>query len=195
MADEIVTLVNELARLPGIGRKTAQRLAYHLIGERCESAYALADAIRAAKDNVVFCSVCGNITTADPCAICTSRSRDKTTICVVADSRDVLAIEKSRGYNGLYHVLGGVLSPMQGIGPDALNIARLMSRLSGDVREVILATSLGVEGETTASYLARLIKPLGIRTTRIAKGIPSGAELEYADELTLAGALEGRREI
>ncbi len=195
MADEIVALVNELARLPGIGRKTAQRLAYHLIGERCENAYALADAIRAAKDHVIFCSACGNITTSDPCAVCASNARDRRVICVVADSKDVLAIEKSRGYNGLYHVLGGVLSPMQGVGPDALNIAGLMSRLGGDVREVILATNLGVEGETTASYLARLIKPLGVKTTRIAKGIPSGAELEYADELTLANALEGRREI
>lgn len=195
MADEIAKLINELAKLPGIGRKTAQRLAYHMIGDREGNACALAEAIKAAKDNVVFCSVCGNVTTSDPCAICAGRSRDARTICVVADSRDVLAIEKSRGYNGLYHVLGGVLSPMQGIGPDTLNIASLMSRLSGDVKEVILATNLGVEGETTASYIARLIKPLGIKTTRIAKGIPSGAELEYTDEVTLANALEGRREI
>ena len=193
--EPISRLVSELARLPGIGRKTAQRLAYYLLMTEDGSAYALSDAIRYAKDNIKFCSVCSNITDADPCGICSDTRRDQTLICVVSDAKDVLAVEKTKEFRGVYHVIGGAISPMQGISPENLHIEQLISRLTPEVKEVILATNLSVEGETTAMYIARLIAPLGIKTTRIAKGIPAGADLEYADETTLANALEGRKVI
>ena len=195
MSDDITILISNLSKLPGIGKKTAQRLAYYIISDKSDFAFSLSDSIRNAKKSAVFCSVCHNITTTDPCAVCSSNSRDKSIICVVSETKDLLAIEKTQGYNGVYHVLGGVISPMKGIGPDDINAASLIRRLDGSIKEVILATSLGVEGETTAMYLARLIKPMGVKVTRIARGIPSGAELEYADEATLSNAIALRREI
>ncbi len=195
MSDDITILISNLSKLPGIGKKTAQRLAYYIISDKSDFAFSLSDSIRNAKKSAVFCSVCHNITTTDPCAVCSSNSRDKSIICVVSETKDLLAIEKTKGYNGVYHVLGGVISPMKGIGPDDINAASLIRRLDGSIKEVILATSLGVEGETTAMYLARLIKPMGVKVTRIARGIPSGAELEYADEATLSNAIALRREI
>lgn len=192
-AQPIQKLISELSRLPGIGRKTAQRLAYFIIKSDDNYAYELSEAISNAKDNVKYCSVCGNITDKDPCEYCSSPTRDRSIICVVQDSRDVIAIERTKEYKGLYHILGGAISPMEGIGPEDLRIAQLMARLDSTVEEVILATNLTVEGETTAMYISRVIKPLGVKTTRIARGIPSGADLEYTDEATLANAIEGRR--
>ncbi len=194
-SEPIQKLISELSKLPGIGRKSAQRLAYHLISQDNEYALSLANAITDAVENVVYCSECCNISDCDPCSVCSDNTRDRSVICVVSDSRDVLAIERTKEYKGLYHVLGGALSPMDGIGPEDLTISKLISRLTPDIKEVILATNLNAEGETTAMYLARLIKSLNIKTTRIARGIPVGADLEYADEATLANALEGRREI
>jgi len=194
--DPISRLVERLARLPGIGEKTAQRLAFHLM--RAEPAYAreLAQAILDVKDKIRLCSVCCNLTEQDPCSSCADARRDARTICVVAQPADLLAIERT-GYRGRYHVLGGVLSPLDGVGPDDLRIPELLRRLEGPpaAAEVILATSPNVEGEATALYLAKLIKPLGVRTTRIATGVPIGGELEYADQMTLTRALESRREI
>ncbi len=192
-AQPIQKLISELSRLPGIGRKTAQRLAYFIIKSDDNYAYELSEAISNAKDNVKYCSVCGNITDKDPCEYCSSPTRDRSIICVVQDSRDVIAIERTKEYKGLYHILGGAISPMEGIGPEDLRIAQLMARLDSTVEEVILATNLTVEGETTAMYISRVLKPLGVKTTRIARGIPSGADLEYTDEATLANAIEGRR--
>ena len=194
--DPIAQLVERLARLPGVGEKTAQRLAFHLL--RAEPSYAreLAQAILDVKEKIRLCSVCCNLTEADPCALCTDTRRDAHTICVVAQPPDLLAIERT-GFRGRYHVLGGVLSPLDGVGPDDLRIPELLRRLDGQggSAEVILATSPNVEGEATALYLAKLIKPLGVRTTRIATGVPIGGELEYADQITLARALESRREM
>jgi len=194
-SESMQRLIGELARLPGIGRKTAARLAYFII--RCEDDYParLAGAIRDARENLRYCSVCCNITETDPCGICSDASRDHGVICVVEQARDVIAVERTGQYRGVYHVLGGALSPMEGIRAEDLKIAELVRRINGDVREVIMATSLGVEGETTAMYLARVLSPLGVKVTRIARGLPSGAELEYTDEATLANAIEGRREI
>lgn len=194
-SEPIQRLISELSKLPGIGRKSAQRLAYYLISRDNDDALKLAEAISDAVEHVVYCSQCFNISDSDPCKFCSDAARDRSVICVVSDSRDVLAIERTKEYKGLYHVLGGALSPMDGIGPEELTISRLMSRLTPDVKEVILATNLNVEGETTAMYIAKLIKTLDIKTTRIARGIPTGADLEYADESTLANAIEGRREI
>lgn len=195
-ASALTRLIGELARLPGIGPKTAQRLAFFLLSAPPEVAGNLAEAIKEAREKVRRCSVCGNLTDVEPCAVCASEVRNKKIICVVQDPRDVAAIEKYRGYKGVYHVLHGALSPLAGVGPQELNIKNLIARLSnGVVQEVILATNPDVEGDATALYLARLIKPLGVKVTRIAHGLPVGAHLEYADEVTLGKAIEGRREI
>lgn len=189
-------LIAELRRLPGIGPRTAQRLAFHILDLPREEAERLVSAIAEAREKVKHCSICGNLATEDPCVLCDSPSRDHSLICVVQDPRDVVAMEKTHEYKGLYHVLGGVISPMEGIGPNELRVKELIKRLQdGTVREVVLATDLNAEGEVTATYLARLIKPLGIKTTRLAHGLPVGGDLEYADEVTLAKALEGRREL
>jgi recombination protein RecR len=195
-APSISRLIDELKRLPGIGQKTAQRLAFHLLRTDRGQALALADAIREAKEKIRECSVCNNITDADPCIFCASASRDRKIICVVEDATNIQAVEKTRQFNGLYHVLGGALSPLQGIGPDQLKIKSLIERLKGGtVEEIIIATNPTAEGEATAVYLSKLIKPLGVRVTRIAMGIPVGSDLEYADEVTMLKAMEGRRDL
>ena len=187
-------LINELAKLPGIGGKTAQRLAFHILSMDDKSAMELAEAISDAKRSMTYCSVCGNLTDTDPCAICADESRDKSVICVVESPKDVVAMEKIREYRGYYHVLHGAISPMDGIGPDDINLKSLIMRLQDeDVKELIIATNPNIEGEATAMYIARLIKPSGIKVTRIAHGIPVGGDLEYADEVTLLKAMEGRR--
>ena len=189
-------LINELSRLPGIGGKTAQRLAFHILSMDEKSAMELANAISDAKKSMTYCSVCGNLTDTDPCAICSDDSRDKSTICVVESPKDVVAMEKIREYRGYYHVLHGAISPMDGIGPDDINLRSLIVRLQDEaVKELIIATNPNIEGEATAMYIARLIKPSGIKVTRIAHGIPFGGDLEYADEVTLLKAVEGRREL
>lgn len=189
-------LINELSRLPGIGGKTAQRLAFHILSMDEKSAIELANAISDAKKSMRYCSVCGNLTDMDPCAICSDDSRDKSTICVVESPKDVVAMEKIREYRGYYHVLHGAISPMDGIGPDDINLRSLIVRLQDEaVKELIIATNPNIEGEATAMYIARLIKPSGIKVTRIAHGIPVGGDLEYADEVTLLKAVEGRREL
>lgn len=187
-------LVQGLSKLPGIGGKTAQRLAYHLLTMPKEQAQALAQSILTATEQVRFCSVCGNMTDQEVCSICKDASRDHGTICVVRDARDILAMERGRIYRGLYHVLGGTLSPMEGIGPDQLRIKELLKRMDG-VQEVILATNPDVEGEATAVYLHRLLQPMGVRVSRIAHGVPVGGDLEYTDDVTLQKAMEGRREM
>jgi recombination protein RecR len=189
-------LIEELSKLPGIGPKTAQRLAFHLLNAPPEVAHNLARALVFARDNVRYCSVCANLTDREVCQICSDPERDPTLLCVVQEPRDVVAMEKTRGYRGLYHVLQGAISPLAGVGPDDLTIKQLLARLGeGKIKEVILATNPDVEGDATALYLAQLIKPLGLKVTRIAHGLPVGAHLEYADEMTLARALEGRREL
>jgi recombination protein RecR len=189
-------LVDQFKRLPGIGAKSAQRLAFHVLKTPRDEAERLCDAIREVKDKVTYCSVCNNITDTDPCAYCADPARDHRIICVVEEPQNVQVIEKSGGYRGVYHVLLGALSPLQGIGPDDLKIKGLLARLGTDGgEEIILATNPTVEGEATAIYLARLLKPLGVRVTRIATGIPVGSDLEYADELTMGRAMEGRREL
>ena len=198
MADveAISRLVNQLSKLPGIGKKTAQRLAYHIISQPEEQVRELAVAIFNGKKAVHFCPVCGNFTDVDPCGICSDSNRRQDVICVVKDPRDVNAMERMRDYNGLYHVLHGVISPMDGVGPDDIRIRELMQRLaSGEVNEVVLATNPDVEGEATASYIARLLKPMGVKVSRIAHGVPVGGELEYTDEVTLLRAFQGRREL
>jgi recombination protein RecR len=193
--EPIAKLVNELSRLPGIGRKTAARLAYHIIALPEEQVRELAVAIFNGKKHVHFCPICGDYTDTDPCAHCADPSRDRSILCVVKDPRDVAAMERMRDYNGMYHVLHGVISPMDGIGPDDIRIRELMTRLaSGEVQEVVLATNPDIEGEATAAYIARLVKPLA-RVTRIAHGVPVGGELEYTDEVTLLKAFENRREL
>lgn len=189
-------LVEELAKLPGIGPKTAQRLAYHLVTAPPETAAGLAAAITEAREKIRYCSECANITDQDPCALCTDAGRTRRIICVVEQPRDVVALEKAYGFSGRYHVLHGSLSPMEGIGPDRLTIGLLLDRVRrGGVEEVILATNANLEGEATALYLAKVLKPLGVKTTRLAYGLPVGADLEYADGRTLAKAIEGRREV
>ena len=189
-------LVEQFARLPGIGGKSAQRLAFYVLGLPEEEVKAFADAIVDAKRNVTCCPVCQNFTAGGLCPICASPKRDPSTICVVADPRDVAAIERSREYNGRYHVLHGVLSPMNHVGPDDLQIKSLVDRVAqGGIQEVIMATNPDTEGETTAMYLARLLKPFGVKVTRLAYGIPVGGHLEFADDATLVRALEGRREL
>ncbi|MBQ6395829.1 MAG: recombination protein RecR [Atopobiaceae bacterium] len=187
-------LLDELGRLPGIGPKSAQRSAYHILSADAEEARRLARALVDVKEQVHFCPICFNYATRDECDICSDSSRDRTKICVVSEPRDVGAIEKTGTYRGLYHVLGGVISPMDKIGPEQLHVRELMERLaSTEVEEVILATNPDVEGETTASYLSRSIKPLGIGVSRLASGLPVGGDLEYADEVTLGRAIEARR--
>ena len=194
--EAIARLVNQLSKLPGVGRKTAQRLAYHIIALPEEQVRELAVAIFNGKKQIHFCPICGNYTDVDPCAICADSERRKDILCVVRDPRDVNALERMREYNGLYHVLHGVISPMDGVGPDDIRIRELMTRLAGgEVKEVVLATNPDVEGEATAAYISRLIKPMGVKVTRIAHGVPIGGELEYTDEVTLMRAFEGRREL
>ncbi len=195
LPEPLVRLIEELQRLPGIGPKGAQRLAFHILKTPREQADRLADAIREVKERVTYCSICSNITDADPCAFCRSDARDRHVICVVEEPQNVTAIEKTREFKGLYHVLMGSISPLQGIGPDDLKIKGLLARVDNGVTEVILATNPTVEGEATAIYLARLLKPLGVKVTRIATGVPVGSDLEYADEVTVHKALEGRREV
>jgi recombination protein RecR len=189
-------LVDQFKRLPGIGAKSAQRLAFHVLKTPREEAERLCDAIREVKDRITYCSTCNNITDTDPCGYCADPARDHRLICVVEEPQNVQVVEKPGGFRGVYHVLLGALSPLQGIGPDDLKIKGLLARIAGgDVEEIILATNPTVEGEATAIYLARLLKPLGVRVTRIATGIPVGSDLEYADELTMGKAMEGRREV
>lgn len=194
--EPIAKLCAQLSRLPGIGAKSAQRLAFHILDVPEAQAKELADSIVRAREQVRYCSVCGNYTDIDPCAVCTDRMRSDSVICVVRDARDVMAMERTREFRGRYHVLQGILSPMDGVGPEDIRIKELLDRVKkGDVREVVLATDPDVEGEATAVYISRLLKPLGIRVTRIAHGIPIGGNLEYMDEVTLTKAMEGRREM
>lgn len=190
-------LINELSKLPGIGGKTAQRLAFHILSLTDQEAESLATAIVGAKKALHYCSVCGNLTDQDPCLICSDEGRDPSVICVVETPQDVMAMERIREYNGLYHVLHGAISPVEGIGPNDINLKSLITRLQADdrVKEIIIATNPNIEGEATAMYISRLIKPSGIKVTRIAHGIPVGGDLEYADEVTLLKAIEGRREL
>lgn len=192
----LTELIAQFERLPGIGRKTAQRLAYSILEQPPERAEKFAEALVNARRKIHFCKVCQALTDMDTCAICADTERDHSVICVVAEPKDVMAFERTREYNGTYHVLHGVISPLDGIGPEQLRIKELMARLSDSgVTEIIMATNPTVEGEATASYLSRMIKPLGVKVTRLAYGIPVGGDLEYADEYTLARALEGRNEI
>lgn len=194
--EPVARLIEQFARLPGIGPRTAQRLTYYLLRMPEQVSDDLADAVRQMKQSVRFCLNCLNITDTEVCAICRNESRDRSLICVVEEPLDVLALERTRGFKGVYHVLHGALSPVDGIGPEELKITDLLGRLERDqVREVIMATNPNVEGEATALYLTRLLRPLGIRVTRIARGLPVGGDLEYADEVTLAQALEGRRDM
>jgi len=196
LPDPLTRLVEQLQKLPGIGAKGAQRLAFHILKNPRDDAERLCDTIRDIKERVTYCTVCNNITEQDPCAFCTSASRDQRLICVVEEPQNVSVVEKTREFRGVYHVLMGALSPLHGVGPDELKIKGLLSRVGdGAVDEVILATNPNVEGEATALYLARLLKPLGVRVTRIAMGIPVGSDLEYADEVTMSRAMEGRREV
>lgn len=195
-APTLVRLIGELVRLPGIGPKTAQRLTFHLLKATKEEAVALAQAIIELKDRIQSCAVCYNISESDQCNICADPNRDGSALCVVEEANDLWAIEKTASFKGRYHVLGGSLSPLEGRGPEQLTAKALLQRLEGgEVKEVILATNPNVEGEATAMYISRLLKPLGVRATRIARGLPMGSDLEYADEVTLSKALEGRREI
>jgi recombination protein RecR len=195
LPDPLIRLIEELQRLPGIGPKGAQRLAFHILRTPRELTDRLVDAVRDVKERVTYCSICNNITDSDPCVFCTNGARDPHIICVVEEPQNITAIEKTREFKGMYHVLMGALSPLQGIGPDDLKIKGLLSRLTNGVTEVILATNPNVDGEYTAVYLARLLKPLGVKVTRIAMGLPVGSDLDYADEITMHRALEGRREV
>lgn len=196
LPESLQQLIDQFKRLPGIGGKSAQRLAFHVLRTPREDAERLCEAIRQVKDRVTYCTVCSNITDTDPCGICADESRDRRSICVVEEPQNVNVIEKTGGHRGTYHVLMGAISPLSGVGPDDLKIKGLLSRIAaGGVEEIILATNPTVEGEATAIYLARLVKPLGVRVTRIAMGIPVGSDLEYADDLTMTRALEGRREL
>jgi recombination protein RecR len=194
--EPISKLIEGFMRLPGIGPKTAQRLAFFVLTMEEEDVLDLAKALVRAKRDLHHCSVCGNITDQDPCFICADKHRDRTVICVVQDTKDLMAMERTREYNGLYHVLHGAISPLEGVGPEDLRIPDLLKRLEDEtVQEVILATNPNIEGEATAMYLSRLLKPFGLKVTRIAHGLPVGGDLEYADEVTLTKALEGRREL
>jgi recombination protein RecR len=196
LPEPLARLVEHLQKLPGIGAKSAQRLAFHILRHPREDAEELCDAIRDVKERVTYCSTCHNITDTDPCGFCTSTTRDQRLICVVEEPQNVAVVEKTREFRGVYHVLMGALSPLHGVGPDDLKIKGLLGRAgTGAVDEVILATNPTVEGEATALYLARLLKPLGVRVTRIAMGIPVGSDLEYADEVTMTRAMEGRRDL
>lgn len=192
----IAKLVEELSKLPGVGSKTAQRLAFHLLDMPYNEVEQLASSMINAKKNIKYCNVCYNMTDSDVCSICSNPKRDSLTICVVEDAKDVVAMEKTKEFKGLYHVLHGAISPMEGIGPENIRVKELLMRLrEHDVNEIIMATNPNIEGEATAMYISRLLKPLGIKVTRIAHGVPVGGDLEYADEVTLMKALEGRREI
>ncbi|MCR3758979.1 recombination mediator RecR [Clostridium felsineum] len=191
----IEKLIEEFAKLPGIGYKTAQRLTMHVLNLPKEEVEGFADALKKARGTIKYCSVCGNYTDTDPCAICSNPNRDKSLVCVVEEPKDIISMEKVREFNGVYHVLHGVISPMLGKGPDSIKLRELVSRMNGTVKEVIVATNPNVDGEATAMYISKILKPLGVKVTRIAHGIPVGGDLEYADEVTLAKALEGRREI
>lgn len=196
VASPIARLIQQLAKLPGVGEKTAARLAFHILRAAPEDAAALAAAIADVRQKIRFCSICCDLTETDPCAICRDGRRDASQVCVVAQPQDLMAIERAGGYRGKYHVLHGLLSPLDGVGPDDLRVAELVRRCAdGQVQEAILATSPSVEGEATAVYLAKLLRPLAVRTTRIATGVPIGGELEYADQATLARAIDGRREM
>lgn len=195
-AKPLNNLISQLSKLPGIGGKSAQRLAFYILGMKENDALAIAEAIINAKKTMKYCSICGNLTDEEPCGICSDTARDRNMICVVESPKDVAAMERIREYKGLYHVLHGAISPMDGIGPEDINLRSLIIRLQkNEIKEVILATNPNIEGEATAMYIARLIKPSGIRVTRIAHGIPVGGDLEYADEITLSKAMEGRREL
>lgn len=195
-ARPIARLVDELNKLPGIGPKTAQRLAYHLVTGSKQNARALAEAVVDARERTIYCSVCCTITDTDPCRLCSDPARDPTTLCIVEEPKDVFVLERTREFKGRYHVLHGAISPMDGIGPQELKITELLARLrTGDIEEVILATDPNIEGEATAMYIARLLKPLGLKVTRMAHGMPVGGDLEYVDEVTLTKALQGRREL
>lgn len=191
-SETIEQLIEEFASLPSIGRKTAQRLAMHVLKMPREEVVAFSKTLIDVKDKVRYCTVCFNITESDPCSICSSQKRNRRVICVVEEPNDVIAVEKTHEFNGLYHVLGGALSPLDGIGPEDLKVKELLQRLNDDVQEIILALNPNVEGETTTLYLAKLLKPLSINVTRIARGLPIGSDLEFADEATLTRALEGR---
>ena len=194
--DPLAELVAALQRLPGIGSRSAHRLAHHLLKTPREEVDGLCDAIRGMKDRVTYCAICSNITDVDPCHYCTDAARDRRIICVVEQPESVSAVEKTRGFRGQYHVLMGAIAPLSGVGPDDLKIRGLLDRVgAGGVEEVILATNPNVEGEATALYLARLLRPLGVRVTRIAMGVPVGSDLDYADEFTMSKAMEGRREM
>lgn len=188
-------LIDEFSKLPGIGTKTAQRLAFYVLKMDEEGVKNLSESIVNAKRDIKYCSICGNLTDTDPCLICRNDARDKSIICVVQEAKDILSMEKTREYQGLYHVLHGSISPLEGIGPDSINIKSLVSRITPEVKEVILATNPNVEGEATAMYISKILKHFGVKVTRIAHGIPVGGNLEYADEVTLLKALEGRTEI
>ena len=192
----ITRLIEEFSKLPGVGRKTAQRLAFHIINMNTNDVEALSKAIIEAKREIRYCSICCNITDINPCSMCSNKNRDSSLICVVEDPRDVAAMERTREFKGQYHVLNGVISPMDGIGPDMIKIKELIQRLATqDVREIIMATNPTLEGDTTAMYISKLIKPFGVRVTRLAYGIPVGADIEYADDVTLMRALSGRSEL
>lgn len=195
-SEPIDRLINEFSKLPGIGRKTAQRLAFHVINMNTSDVESLSKALVDVKKEIKYCKICCNISDSEICTICNNLHRDESILCVVEDPRDVAAMERTKDYNGKYHVLNGVISPMDGIGPDMLNIKELLSRLSdGVVQELIMATNPTIEGEATAMYISRLVKPMGIKVTRIAHGLPVGGDIEYADDVTISKALEGRREI
>lgn len=194
--EPIARMVSQLSRLPGIGQKSAQRLAYYIVGLPEDQVHELAAAIWQGRKAVKYCSICGNYTASDPCDICADEARHNGILCVVRDPRDVAAMERMRDYRGGYHVLHGTISPMEGIGPEDIRIRELLERVGREeVQEVILATNPDIEGEATAAYIARLLKPMGIRVTRIAHGLPVGGDLEYTDEVTLSKAIEGRREM
>lgn len=191
----IMKLIEEFSKLPGIGSKTAQRLAFHVINMNLEDVQRFSETMVEAKKSIKYCSICGNMTDMDPCYLCRNDERDRNIICVVQEPRDVMAMERTREFGGTYHVLHGAISPLQGIGPDDIRIKELLGRIGSETKEVILATNPNVEGEATAMYISRLMKPMGIKVTRLAHGIPVGGDLEYADEVTLSKALEGRREL
>jgi len=192
----VARLIEEFHKLPGVGPKSAQRLTYHLLRMPAAEAKALAEAILDVKERITFCTVCQNVTDSNPCRICASDRRDRSIVCVVEEPLDILALERSGSYQGLYHVLHGAISPMDGIGPEELKIQELLARLrSGEVTEVILATNPNLEGEATSMYLTRLLRPLGVKVTRLARGLPVGGDLEYADDVTLTRAMEGRQEV
>lgn len=191
----IEKLIEEFAKLPGIGHKTAQRLTLHVLNLPREEVNEFAEALVKARGTIKYCSVCGNYTEKDPCAICSNPNRDESTICVIEQPKDIMSIEKIREFNGVYHVLHGVISPMSGKGPDDINLKGLVRRINGNVKEIIVATNPNVEGEATAMYISKILKPLGVKVTRIAHGVPVGGDLEYADEVTLSKAIEGRVEL